>query len=136
MSVTHYRTADFLRDFDWAAKDFYVRRGRGFENFPHGASGYFHRRAVEVVRSRGLPPPQWVGDDEYFIELLYAVLAAWGMDIRRQRRWRSYPGTYLGRLGRRLPRPLRSYIRLRQRQCLSVGTKAGPWFQSKSLCRT
>lgn len=80
-----YKVAAFLREFDWAAKDFYATNGRPFEGFPHGASGYFHERLIALVRSRGDAPLRWVADDTHFVELLYALLAAWGMDSRTAR---------------------------------------------------
>lgn len=85
MSKDRYRVKDFLVDFDWAANDFYQNRGRGFEKFLHGASAHFHGRLIEIVRRRGVFPSRWIREEPYFIELLYAMLASWGMDSQKAR---------------------------------------------------
>jgi hypothetical protein len=77
-----YLVKDFLAEFDWAAKDFYEKKGRGFEQFLHGASVHFHERFIGIVRKRGGHPSRWIGEEPYFVELLYAMLASWGMERR------------------------------------------------------
>jgi hypothetical protein len=80
-----YLVKDFLSEFDWAVKNFYVKQGRGFEQFLHGASVHFHERLIAIVRRRGGYPARWIGEEPYFVELLYAMLASWGMDSQRAR---------------------------------------------------
>ncbi len=76
---------EFLEDFDWAVNDFYERHNppRPFENFLHGASAHFHQRLIRIGREKGGFPSRWVKGDPYFIDLLYAMLAAWGMDSQK-----------------------------------------------------
>jgi hypothetical protein len=80
-----YLVRGFLKDFDWAVKDFYRPKGRGFEQFLHGASVHFHGRLIEVVRRRRGEPSRWISEEPYFVELLYAMLASWGMDSGQAR---------------------------------------------------
>lgn len=82
---TQYVLRDFIADFDWAARDFYEKRGRGFEKFLHGASVHFHARLIAIVRRRGGQPWRWIREEPYFIDLLYAMLASWGMDSQKAR---------------------------------------------------
>jgi hypothetical protein len=79
------RVADFIADFDWALEEFYYTRGRSFERFLRGAPAYFHARLIQTSRERGGYPSRWLPRDEAVLELLYAVLAAWGMDSRGAR---------------------------------------------------
>jgi hypothetical protein len=75
MARQRYRVSEFLSDFDWAAKDFYRKRGRGFEKFLHGASVHFHARLIEITRRRGGYPSRWADQEPYFADLLYAVVS-------------------------------------------------------------
>lgn len=80
-----FRLQQFLRDFDWAVESFNKRGGRRSENFARGTALYFHDRLMELLRGRGGFPSAWIKNDRYFAELLYAMLASWGMDRQNAR---------------------------------------------------
>lgn len=73
------RLEDFIGRFDESVKQFY-KTDLPYGKFVRGASGYFHDRVIEMVRAENGPLSRWVPENRYFLELLYAVLAAWGMD--------------------------------------------------------
>lgn len=85
MRRQRYRLSQFLAEFEWAATNFYEKRGRGFEKFLHGASVHFHVRLIEIFRRRGGYPSRWADKEPYYVDLLYAMLAAWGMDSQQAR---------------------------------------------------
>jgi len=80
-----FQLATFAQELDWALDRFYARIERGRGMTERRTAIYFHERVVGIVRRRGGFPSRWIADDAHVIELLYAVLCAWGMDSNAAR---------------------------------------------------
>lgn len=71
---------EFVYKFDDLVKEFYTDKGLSSESFRRGPCLYFHRVAINYIRSHSQPFSEWLSKDTYFHELLYAILTAWGMN--------------------------------------------------------
>ena len=72
--------ADFIARVDESVGDFHTLEDMPYHNFLQGASVHFHERVIGVIRERSLPVSAWMAEDDFFVDLLYATLTAWGMD--------------------------------------------------------
>lgn len=71
---------EFVSQFDELVRNFYSDNGLSSESFRRGPCLYFHKTTIDYVRKQTKPFSEWLSNDRYFHELLYATLTAWGMN--------------------------------------------------------
>lgn len=84
-SAPSYTLDQFILESERCARDAHLPKGRPFEAFLTGPSEHFHRRTIKFYREMSGPPSAWIGSHADFVELVYAVLATWGMDSQKAR---------------------------------------------------
>lgn len=74
--------AEFVQRFDEWVEDFYREDHppRSSDAFLEGPCIHFHQAAISHLKKQSSPFTEWLPDDRYFHELLYAMLTAWGMN--------------------------------------------------------